>query len=49
MIGAALPEPWGFVMLLAPVVAMLPVLYMYSFLEDRKRHPEDMGAPPAAE
>ncbi|MDP2183837.1 MAG: SdpI family protein [Actinomycetota bacterium] len=49
IIGVALPQPWGFVMLLAPVLAMLPVLYVYSFLEYKKRHPEDMGRPPAAE
>lgn len=48
-LGAALPRPWGFVMLLAPLLAMLPVLYVYSFREYKKRHPEDMARPPAAE
>lgn len=49
IIGAFLPQPLGFVLMLAPVLGMLPVLYVYSFREYKKRHPEDMGTPPTAE
>jgi uncharacterized membrane protein len=48
IVGVLLPAPWNIVMLLAPVLLMLPVLYVYSYRLYKQRHPDDMGQPPEA-
>lgn len=49
LIGVLLPAPWNFLVMIVPVLGMLPVLWVYSYLEYRKRHPEEMSAPPRPE
>ncbi|MGV8083048.1 MAG: SdpI family protein [Coriobacteriia bacterium] len=43
VIGAFLPPMWGIALLLAPIVVMLPVTYVYSMLLYRKLHPDEMA------
>ncbi len=45
IVGAFLPAPWHVLAIVVPALAMLPVLYVYSMLEYRRRHPDEMGLP----
>ncbi|HEX9093191.1 MAG TPA: SdpI family protein [Coriobacteriia bacterium] len=49
LLGAFLPPPWSFAIFVVPILAMLPVLYVYSYRLYKQRHPEDMGRPPEPE
>ncbi|MDO8964410.1 MAG: DUF1648 domain-containing protein [Coriobacteriia bacterium] len=45
IMGTLLPPPWGFVILMASALAILPVTFIYSMLLYRRLHPEDAGRP----
>lgn len=45
LVGVFVPAPWNIVLLVGPILAMIPVLYVYSWLLYKKRHPEEMNRP----
>lgn len=47
--GAFVSAPWNIVMFMAPILLMLPILYVYSYRLYKERHPDDMGRPPEPE
>lgn len=46
ILGAFLPGPWHIVLMLVPTLALVPVIYVYAFVQYRRRHPEQYADAP---
>ena len=49
LVAAFAPPPWNFALLIVPMLAMMPVLYVYAYRLYKSRHPEEMGRPSVEE
>lgn len=47
IVGAFLPQPVGLYLLIVPILAIVPVTYVYSMQLYRRLHSEAMEPPPA--
>lgn len=45
LIGALLPPAWAVAFIVVPVLAIVPITYVYAMRLYRQRHPESMGSP----